>query len=189
MVNRWRGWFVPVAVVLAVADLLLIALGTRAGYPKLLVWVPAVGGPALAVAAFRGAAALTDAALRTFWRRLSYGMGAVTVAALSQTVDVGATDYSGMPPIGARTLLLYVIGTILAILAMLRLPGGGRSWRQLTTAVLDVAVVAVTAGIASSQYVGRNCGAAPSRRPPGTTVGHRCQRQAALPSGRRRLKP
>jgi diguanylate cyclase len=34
------------------------------------------------------------------------------------------------------------------------LPGGGRSWRRLVTAVLDVAVVAVTAGIAASQYVG-----------------------------------
>ncbi|WP_433385274.1 putative bifunctional diguanylate cyclase/phosphodiesterase [Actinoplanes sp. CA-142083] len=139
---------------LALADVLLIVLGMRAGFPKLVVWLPAVGGPALAVVAFRRAAALTEGALRTFWRRLSYGMGAVAVAAVSQTIDVGTTDYSGMPPIGARTLLLYVIGTILAISALLRLPGGGRSWRQLTTAVLDVAVVAVTAGIASSQYVG-----------------------------------
>jgi diguanylate cyclase (GGDEF)-like protein len=147
-------WFVRGALTLALADILLIALGVRAGFPKLMVWLPAVGGPVLAVAAFRGAAALTEGALRTFWRRVSYGMGAVAAAAVSQTVDVGTTEYSGMPPIGARTLLLYVIGTILAISAMLRLPGGGRSWRQLTTAVLDVAVVAVAAGIASSQYVG-----------------------------------
>ncbi|MFC7275886.1 putative bifunctional diguanylate cyclase/phosphodiesterase [Paractinoplanes rhizophilus] len=151
MHNRW---FVRGALTLALADILLIALGVRAGFPKLMVWLPAVGGPVLAVAAFRGAAALTEGALRTFWRRVSYGMGAVAAAAVSQTVDVGTTEYSGMPPIGARTLLLYVIGTILAISAMLRLPGGGRSWRQLTTAVLDVAVVAVAAGIASSQYVG-----------------------------------
>ncbi|HEX5203316.1 MAG TPA: bifunctional diguanylate cyclase/phosphodiesterase [Actinoplanes sp.] len=151
MHNRW---FVRGALTLALADILLIALGVRAGFPKLMVWLPAVGGPVLAVAAFRGAAALTEGALRTFWRRVSYGMGAVAAAAVSQTVDVGTTEYGGMPPIGARTLLLYVIGTILAISAMLRLPGGGRSWRQLTTAVLDVAVVAVAAGIASSQYVG-----------------------------------
>jgi diguanylate cyclase (GGDEF)-like protein len=152
--QRRRAWYPPIAVVLAVTEVLLILLGTRVGFPKLLVWVPAVAGPALAFAAFRGAGALTDGALRTFWRRLSLGMGTVVVAALSQAIDVSTTRYAGMPPIGARTLLLYVIGTVLAISAMLRLPGGGRSWRQLTTAVLDVAVVAVTAGIAASQYVG-----------------------------------
>ncbi|MFI6070161.1 putative bifunctional diguanylate cyclase/phosphodiesterase [Actinoplanes sp. NPDC051343] len=151
---RWRKWFTPVAVALAIADLVLVLLGTHAGFPRLLVWVPAVIGPALAYAAFRDAALLVDGALRRFWRRLSLGMGAVGVAALSQTVDVMTIPYSGMPPIGARTLLLYVIGTVLAIAGLLRLPGGGRNWRQLTTAVLDVAVVAVTAGIAASEYVG-----------------------------------
>jgi diguanylate cyclase (GGDEF)-like protein len=153
-VARWRAWHTPGALLLTIADLLLIALGTRHGFSKLLVWVPAVAGPGLAAAAFRSAATLTDGALRRFWRRVSVGMGAVSVAALSQTIDVGATDYTGMPPIGTRTLLLYVIGTLLAISALLRLPGGGGGWRHLTTAVLDVAVVAVTAGIASSQYVG-----------------------------------
>ncbi|WP_030435953.1 putative bifunctional diguanylate cyclase/phosphodiesterase [Actinoplanes subtropicus] len=154
MVVRWRAWHTPIALLLAIGELLLIALGVRHGFPKLLVWIPAVAGPGLAVAAFRGAAGLTGGALRRFWRRVALGMGAVFVATLSQTVDVGATAYTGMPPISARTLLLYVIGTLLAISALLRLPGGGGTWRQLTTAVLDVAVVAVTAGIASSQYVG-----------------------------------
>jgi diguanylate cyclase (GGDEF)-like protein len=152
--GRRRPWSTPTAAVLALADVLLILAGTHAGFPRLLVWVPAVGGVALAFLAFRDAAELTGGALRTFWRRLSLGMGTVTAAALSQTVDVLTVRHSGMPPIGARTLLLYVIGTVLAIAALLRLPGGGRSWRQLTTAVLDVAVVAVTAGLAASEYVG-----------------------------------
>jgi diguanylate cyclase (GGDEF)-like protein len=151
---RWRAWYTPIALLLAIADLLLIALGTRAGFSKLLVWIPGTLGPGLAFVAFRGAAGLTDGALSRFWRRLSLGMGMVFVAALSQVVDVATTAYAGMPPIGARTLLLYVIGTVLAIGGLLRLPGGGSNWRQLTTAVLDVAVVAVTAGIAASQYVG-----------------------------------
>ena len=153
-VARWRSWYTPIALLLAIAELLLIALGTRHGFSKLLVWIPAVTGPGIAAAAFRGTGTLTDGSLRRFWRRLALGMGTVFVAALSQTIDVGATDFTGMPPIGARTLLLYVIGTLLAISALLRLPGGGGGWRQLTTAVLDVAVVAVTAGIAASQYVG-----------------------------------
>jgi hypothetical protein len=151
---RWRAWYTPTALLLAIADLLLIALGTRVGLSKLLVWIPGALGPGLAFAAFRGAAALTEGALRRFWRRLSLGMGMVFLAALSQTFDVGTTAYTGMPPIGTRTLLLYVIGTLVAISGLLRLPGGGSNWRQLTTAVLDVAVVAVTAGIAASQYVG-----------------------------------
>lgn len=149
-----RGWVTPVAAALAVAEVLLIVAGARVGFPRLLVWVPAFAGPAIAFAAFRDAAALTGGALRRFWRRLSLGMGAVGIAALSQAVDVMRLPYAGMPPIGARTLALYVAGTVLAIVALLRLPGGGRSWQRLTTAVLDVAVVAVTAGIVASQYVG-----------------------------------
>src|SRR3954447_8312027 len=97
--QRWRGWLAPVAVLLAVADLVLIFVGARAGFPlaKQVVWLPAVIGPALAVLAFRTAATLTDGALPAFWRRLSYGMGAVAVAAVSQTIDISVTDYSGMP--------------------------------------------------------------------------------------------
>ncbi|WP_433306053.1 putative bifunctional diguanylate cyclase/phosphodiesterase [Actinoplanes sp. CA-030573] len=152
--NRWRAWFTPVALLLAITDVLLVTLGSHADFGKLLVWIPAVAGPAIAVAAFLTAGTLAGGALRLFWRRLAVGMGFVTVAAVSQTIDIGTTDYTGMPPIGARTLLLYVAGTLAAIGGLLRLPGGGRSWRQMTTALLDVAVVAVTAGIASSQYVG-----------------------------------
>ncbi|WP_433832196.1 putative bifunctional diguanylate cyclase/phosphodiesterase [Actinoplanes sp. CA-015351] len=148
------AWFLPIAVVMAVTETLLIVLGTRTGFPNLLVWVPAVAGPAMAAAAFLHAAKATEGTLHTFWRRVGVAMSVVFVAAVSQTVDVATVSSDGMPPIGSRTLLLYVIGTILAIAALLRLPGGGRSWRQLTTAVLDVAVVAVTAGIAASQYVG-----------------------------------
>ncbi|MEU8240877.1 EAL domain-containing protein [Actinoplanes missouriensis] len=154
MVTRRRAWYLPIAVVMAVADVALIVLGTRTVFSNLLVWIPAVLGVAMAVANFAAAARGTTGQLRTFWRRLTVAMGFVLVAALSQTVDVMTVRSAGMPPIGSRTLLLYVAGTVLAISALLRLPGGGRSWRQLTTAVLDVAVVAVTAGIAASEYVG-----------------------------------
>ncbi|BCY10873.1 bifunctional diguanylate cyclase/phosphodiesterase [Actinoplanes sp. L3-i22] len=161
MVARWRGWFTPIAVVMAVAEVLLIALGTRTGFPKLLVWGPAAAGVAMAVAAFRAAALTTgrqtpraNRDLGTFWARLSVAMGAVLAATLSQTVDIVTKPNTGIPPISAHTLVLYVIGTVLAIAGLLRLPGGGSSWRQLTTAVLDVAVVAVTGGIAASEYVG-----------------------------------
>ncbi|WP_189333124.1 putative bifunctional diguanylate cyclase/phosphodiesterase [Actinoplanes ianthinogenes] len=138
---------------MAVTEVLLILLGTRAGFPVALVWAPALIGLAMAVAAFRAAAAGTDGPLRTFWRRVAVAMGAILVAGVSQTVDVLTVPNTGMPPLGARTLVLYLIGTTLAITALLRLPGGGRSWRQLTTAILDVAVVAVTGAIAGSQYV------------------------------------
>ncbi|GAA4601101.1 bifunctional diguanylate cyclase/phosphodiesterase [Actinoplanes octamycinicus] len=138
---------------MAVAEVLLVLLGTHTGLPLVLVWLPAVTGLAMAVTGFRAAAAGTDGPLRAFWRRVALAMGGVLAAGVSQTVDVLTVPNTGMPPLGARTLLLYLIGTVLAIAALLRLPGGGRSWRQLTTAVLDVAVVAVTGGIAASQYV------------------------------------
>ncbi|GAA2875711.1 hypothetical protein Acy02nite_76310 [Actinoplanes cyaneus] len=151
---RWRGWLTPLALVMAVAEVLLILLGTRTGFPRLLVWGPAVAGVASTVWAFRVASRRTAGELRTFWARLSVALGAILIAAISQIADLVTMPFTGMPPIGARTLLLYVIGTVLAIAGLLRLPGGGSSWRQLTTAVLDVAVVAVTLGIAASEYVG-----------------------------------
>ncbi|SNY47966.1 putative bifunctional diguanylate cyclase/phosphodiesterase [Paractinoplanes atraurantiacus] len=141
------------ALAAAVAEVVLIVLGTHAGFPWPLVWAPAVVALALAVAGFRAVAVTSAGALRTFWRRLTVAMGFVLAAALSQVADLATATWSGMPPIGARTLLLYVVGTVLAISALLRLPSGGRSWRQITTAVLDVAVVAVTAGIAGSEYL------------------------------------
>jgi diguanylate cyclase (GGDEF)-like protein len=139
---------------MATAELLLILLGTRGSFGKLLVWAPAVVGVAIAVAAFRGASTRTNGDLRTFWTRLSVAMCTVLIGSLSQTVDVSTLPYTDMPPIGARTLVLYVAGTMLAITALLRLPGGGSSWRRLTTAVLDLAVVVVTGGVAASEYLG-----------------------------------
>jgi diguanylate cyclase (GGDEF)-like protein len=154
VVTRWRAWYLPVAALMAVTEVLLVVAGLRTGFSNLLVWIPAVAGPGLAAASFAAAAVPADGALRTFWRRTATAMTFVFAAAISQTVDIVTMPFDGMPPLGSRTLVLYVIGTVLAIAALLRLPGGGRSWRQLTTAVLDVAVVAVTAGIAASQYAG-----------------------------------
>ncbi|SFF91942.1 diguanylate cyclase (GGDEF) domain-containing protein [Actinoplanes philippinensis] len=151
---RWRSWYVPFAVLMAVADVLLIVLGTRTGFHRLVVWVPAVCGVATAVASFAATARDADGPLAAFWRRVAVAMGAVLAGAVSHTVDVALIPFDGMPPLGARTLLCYVVGTLLAIVALLRLPGGGRSWRQLTTALLDLAVVAVTAGVAASEYLG-----------------------------------
>jgi diguanylate cyclase (GGDEF)-like protein len=151
---RWRPWFTPVAVLLAVVEVALIALGPHLGFHRLLVWLPAVGGVGLAVTAFAATAGGATGPLRLFWRRVAVAMGAVLVGAVSQTVDVALIPFDGMPPLGSRTLLCYVVGTLLAIVAMLRLPGGGRTWRQLTTAVLDLAVVGVTAGVAASEYLG-----------------------------------
>ncbi|WP_232344203.1 putative bifunctional diguanylate cyclase/phosphodiesterase [Actinoplanes awajinensis] len=149
-----RAWYAPIALLMAVAEVLLILFGLHVPFSNLLVWAPAVIGPGLAVAAFRSAAARTDGDLRTFWRRESIAMGGVLVASMSQTVDILTRPYTDMPPISGHTLLFYVIGTLLAIAGLLRLPGGGSSWRQVTTAVLDVTVVVVTGGIAASEYSG-----------------------------------
>ena len=150
---RWHRWFAPVAVLLVVAESALIVLGTRVPLHRLLVWVPAIGGMIIVVLAFASTAGAATGTLRRFWRRLAAAMGVILAASVSQAIDITTLPYADMPPLGSRTLTLYVAGTLLAIVALLRLPGGGRSWRQLTTAVLDVAVVAVTAGVAFSEYL------------------------------------
>ncbi|HWS32243.1 MAG TPA: GGDEF domain-containing phosphodiesterase [Actinoplanes sp.] len=142
------------AIVLAVAEVLLILLGLHVEFSNLLVWLPGLAGPGIGAVAFRRAAAGATGDLHLFWRRLGFAMAVVQVAAVSQVVDVLTLPFDGMPPIGPRTLLLYIAGTSMAIVALMRLPGGGRTWRQVATAVLDVAVVGVTAGIACWQYLG-----------------------------------
>ncbi|MDI6102665.1 bifunctional diguanylate cyclase/phosphodiesterase [Actinoplanes sp. NEAU-A12] len=151
---RWRPWFAPVALLMALAEVALIVAGTHVAFHRLLVWAPAVCGLSIAVAAFAGTSGTADGTLRMFWRRVAVAMAFVLAAGISQTIDVATVPYDGMPPLGSRTLLLYVVGTLLAIASLLRLPGGGRSWRQMTTAVLDLAVVTVTAGVATSEYLG-----------------------------------
>jgi diguanylate cyclase (GGDEF)-like protein len=150
---RWRSWFLPLAVLMAITDVVLIVLGTRIGFHRLLVWIPAVCGVATAVTAFAATSGATSGPLRQFWQRVAVAMGAVLAGTVSQTVEIAVVPFDGMPPLGERTLILYVLGTALAITALLRLPSGGRSWRQLTTALLDLAVVAVTAGVAASEYM------------------------------------
>jgi hypothetical protein len=134
---RWRSWFLPLAVLMAIADVVLIVLGTRIGFHRLLVWIPAVCGVATAVTAFAATSGATSGPLRQFWQRVAVAMGAVLAGTVSQTVEIAVVPFDGMPPLGERTLILYVLGTALAITALLRLPSGGRSWRQLTTALLD----------------------------------------------------
>ncbi|MFC4070009.1 putative bifunctional diguanylate cyclase/phosphodiesterase [Actinoplanes subglobosus] len=151
---RWRSWFVPFAALMAVAEVVMIVAGTHIGFHRLLVWIPAVCGVATAVTAFAATARGATGPLRLFWQRVAVAMSAVLIGAVSQTADIAFVPFDGMPPLGSRALLCYVIGTLLAIIALLRLPGGGRSWRQLTTAVLDLAVVGVTAGVAASEYLG-----------------------------------
>jgi diguanylate cyclase (GGDEF)-like protein len=155
---HWRSWFVPVAALLALAEVVMIVIGTHIGFHRLFVWIPAVIGVAIAVTAFAatagGATGGVAGPLGRFWLRTAVAMGSVLIGSVSQTVDVALIPFNGMPPLGSRTLLCYVIGTLLAIIALLRLPGGGRTWRQLTTAVLDLAVVGVTAGVAASEYLG-----------------------------------
>ncbi|WP_285560224.1 putative bifunctional diguanylate cyclase/phosphodiesterase [Actinoplanes regularis] len=154
MTARWRDWYLPVALVMAGAEVLLIVLGTHVGFSKLVVWVPAVAGPALAAAAFHDAGTRTDGHLRRFWASVAPAMGVVLLGTLSQVVDITTMPYTDIPPIGTRTLLLYVAGALLAVTGLLRMPGGGSSWPRLITAVLDVAVMLVIGGIAASEYLG-----------------------------------
>ncbi|MEU4426609.1 GGDEF domain-containing protein, partial [Actinoplanes sp. NPDC024001] len=135
------------------AEVGLIGLGTQVSFPKALVWIPAVLGLIVAFVICRQTARSLDGPLRAFWRRFSFAVTGMLVAAISQTVDVLTTPATTVPPVSTRTMLIYVIASAVAATTMVRLPASRRTWRQRATAILDVTVVALAALMAGSEYL------------------------------------
>ncbi|WP_328471528.1 EAL domain-containing protein [Actinoplanes sp. NBC_00393] len=160
---------VGAAAVAAAASMLaeigLIALGTQISLPKVLVWIVAAFGLIVAFVICRHAARTVDGPLRAFWKRFSLAVAGMLAAAVSQTIDVLTLPNTGVPPVSVRTMVIYMIASAVAATTMVRLPAGKRTWRQRATAVLDVAVVALAAGMAASEYLawfGRHLAGEPS---------------------------
>ncbi|MEV6301960.1 bifunctional diguanylate cyclase/phosphodiesterase [Actinoplanes sp. NPDC051861] len=149
---RIRAAAVAAAAVM-LAEIGLIALGTQIAFPKVLVWIPAALGLILAFVVCRLTAATLDGPLRAFWRRFSWACSGMLAAAISQTADVLTRPATGVPPVSARTMIIYMVASTVAATTLVRLPAGTRTWRQRATAVLDVTVVTVAVVMAGSEYL------------------------------------
>ncbi|WP_378031108.1 putative bifunctional diguanylate cyclase/phosphodiesterase [Actinoplanes sp. GCM10030250] len=141
------------ATVSMLAEVGLIALGTQVSLPKALVWIPAATGLIVAFFICRRTAATLDGPLRDFWRRFSWACSGMLAAAISQAVDVLTLPATGVPPVSARTMVIYIVASTVAATTLVRLPAGTRTWRQRATAVLDVAVVTLAVLMAGAEYL------------------------------------
>lgn len=137
---------------LAVSVLLTVA-GLFVSLPAWSVWVPA---GLSALAAVSGCAVAGRAARRSparrFWRGLGVAAAFMTTGAFSQAYD-SATVTGESLPVRLPTMLLYLAAVGTAVSALFRVPGRRQSWRVRFTMTVDVAIVAVAAGIAASQFV------------------------------------
>ncbi len=138
------GWL-PATVVLGV-------LGIVVTVPVWILWPVAFCSVLTSVAGCLLAARTGTAEGRTFWRRLAGALTVLAAGTVGQAFDTvrHPTQAVAMSPV---TGALYFGAVLLAVLALLRLPGRGRTWQARVTLGMDVAIVGVASGLVMIQGV------------------------------------
>ncbi|WP_229069118.1 bifunctional diguanylate cyclase/phosphodiesterase [Actinoplanes sp. DH11] len=128
-------------------------LGTLTAVPSWTLWPLTVAAVLSAAAACAVAArAAASAAGSHFWRRLGWAVVLLAAGAAGQTVDTLRVhdELVAMSPV---TGALYLAAVSVAVVALLRLPSRRRSWRATLALWLDIAIVAVAAGLVVGQTI------------------------------------
>ncbi|WP_176728529.1 putative bifunctional diguanylate cyclase/phosphodiesterase [Planobispora rosea] len=122
--------------------------------PPFVGWLPlpiSFGLAALASGRVARTAALAAPA-RSFWRRLGIGLGLISAALLSNAHDALTGPGAPTQNAGPLTIALYLCGILVALWALLRLPGAARSRKARLTMGLDSGVVLLAAGLLTSYF-------------------------------------
>ncbi|MFB9719862.1 putative bifunctional diguanylate cyclase/phosphodiesterase [Planobispora longispora] len=139
-----------VLAVLAVFSTAWFALSfARPLAPPIVAWVPvplSFGLAALAAERVARTAALA-APTRLFWRRLAVALGVMTLALISNGHDALSGPGAPHQQVEPLTILMYLAGLMVALWALLRLPGAPRSRKVRLTLGLDSGVVMLAGGL------------------------------------------
>jgi diguanylate cyclase (GGDEF)-like protein len=107
-----------------------------------LGWLPAPLSAVLAaVVCLRTAAAAPDRRSGRFWRHLALILALLLVAVLSSARESLTGPDAPTQRIGPLTMTLYLAAVLVLVWALLRLPTGRRTSRDLATFGLDIAIV------------------------------------------------
>ncbi|MFC3823601.1 PAS domain S-box protein, partial [Planomonospora venezuelensis] len=168
-VRQWRHVAVPrgvlvrtladplssVLAVLTVFSAVWFALNfARPLASPVVAWVPVPLSFALATLMSARVARTTAlaASARSFWRRLSVGLGLITVALACNAHDALTGPGAQTQHVGPLTIGLYLCGVLVALWALMRLPGAPRSRRAQLTLGLDAGVVMLAAGLFAGYF-------------------------------------
>ncbi|GIE95325.1 putative bifunctional diguanylate cyclase/phosphodiesterase [Paractinoplanes rishiriensis] len=133
---------------------LLTVTGMVGDIPGWALWPPAAASGATGALACAVAAVSGQGPVRLFWRRLAVAAGFMAAATALRGYD---SLTHGNNTIGTPTLPLvsglFLTAVLLAVLAILRLPNRRRNRRSTVALCLDIAVVAVAAGLVAAQFM------------------------------------
>ncbi|WP_436530821.1 putative bifunctional diguanylate cyclase/phosphodiesterase [Actinoplanes sp. HUAS TT8] len=146
------GLIVVAVCAWTLAAVVVGVLGTVTAVPAWAMWPLAWGAVLTSAAGCRLAARTGAGAARAFWRRLGLAVGLLGVGSISQSVDTLRHPADAVA-MSAVTALIYFVAVVLAVFALLRLPGRGLAGRARTTLAMDVAIVGVAAGLVTMEVV------------------------------------
>ncbi|WP_433824709.1 putative bifunctional diguanylate cyclase/phosphodiesterase [Actinoplanes sp. CA-015351] len=143
---RTAGWLVVVASGWTLAAVLLGVIGTRTAVPAWSLWPCTVLAVLTGAAACAVASATSGGAGSVFWRQFGYAVTLIAAGTVSQAVDTQRSlgDVMAFTPI---TGLLFLASVAVGVHALVRVPGARRTWRGTLALFLDIAIVAVAAGL------------------------------------------
>jgi diguanylate cyclase (GGDEF)-like protein len=139
-IPRWRFTrTITVALGVSLVEGAFFWFGLIRPMPGILGWLPLLVAVPVAAAASWRAGALG----RQFWRYVSVGVALIGVAAISNAYDTLSGDKSGQH-ISGFTSALYLLGLLVMMTGLLRIPGIRRSGGDWTRFGLDITTVIVT---------------------------------------------
>ncbi|MFI1989030.1 putative bifunctional diguanylate cyclase/phosphodiesterase [Actinoplanes sp. NPDC020271] len=147
---RAAGLIVVAACGWMLATVLLGGLGTVVTLPVWVMWPVAWCAVITSVAGCLVAARTGTDQGRAFWRRLGGALAVLTLGSIGQAVDT-ARHPDETVAMSAVTGSLYFVAVLLAVVALLRLPGRDRTRPARVTLGMDVAIVGVASGMVMMQ--------------------------------------
>ncbi|MBB2948523.1 diguanylate cyclase (GGDEF)-like protein [Actinoplanes lutulentus] len=143
---RTAGWLVVGASGWTLAAALLGVLGTETVVPVWSLWPCTVLAVLCGAAACAVASATSGGAGSVFWRQFGYAVTLIAAGTVSQAVDTQRSlgDVMAFTPI---TGLLFLASVAVGVHALVRVPGARRTWQGTVALFLDIAIVAVAAGL------------------------------------------